>query len=207
MMYWFYSACIDTVTVSLNGRSVKLVGRLCSLMLCYTEEIDGEGWILQNTWIRIALLLAIALLFQSIRLLMPMIPGPVNMFLIGSLLNAVMVLAAWHTGSRWAAVIGLLLPVGAFLQGQLPLVLMLPVVAAGNVIYMLVAAHWQHSRAVYLTPVIKAIVLYAGTVAVIRLVDLPPQVAAVLLFMMSWPQLVTGTLGIILARRILCRLP
>ena len=207
MMYWFYSACMDTVTVSLNGRSVKLVGRLCSLMLCYTEEIDGEGWILQNTWIRIALLLAIALLFQSIRLLMPMIPGPVNMFLIGSLLNAVMVLAAWHTGSRWAAVIGLLLPVGAFLQGQLPLVLMLPVVAAGNVIYMLGAAHWQHSRAVYLTPVIKAIVLYAGTVAVIRLVDLPPQVAAVLLFMMSWPQLVTGTLGIILARRILCRLP
>ena len=182
------------------------MGRLCSLMLCYTEEIDGEGWILQNTWIRIALLLAIALLFQSIRLLMPMIPGPVNMFLIGSLLNAVMVLAAWHTGSRWAAVIGLLLPVGAFLQGQLPLVLMLPVVAAGNVIYML-GAHWQHSRAVYLTPVIKAIVLYAGTVAVIRLVDLPPQVAAVLLFMMSWPQLVTGTLGIILARRILCRLP
>ena len=168
---------------------------------------DREGGSLQNTWTKIALFLAIALLFQSIRLLMPMIPGPVHMFLIGSLLNAVMVLAIWHTGSRWAAVIGALLPVGAFLQGQLPLVLLLPVVAAGNVLYMLWAARWQQSCAVYLGPVIKAASLYAGTAAVIQLTDLPSQVAAVLLFMMSWPQFVTGTVGIVLARKMSQKLP
>ena len=47
-------------------------------------------------WINLALLLAVAFLLQSIRLIIPMVPGPLNMFLIGSLLNMVMVLAIWH---------------------------------------------------------------------------------------------------------------
>ena len=38
-------------------------------------------------WINLALLLAVAFLLQSIRLIIPMVPGPLNMFLIGSLLN------------------------------------------------------------------------------------------------------------------------
>ena len=72
---------------------------------------------MKRTWTLLAMFLALAMLVQSIRLFIPMIPGPVNMFLIGSLLNTIMVLSIWQTGSRWAAMIGGLLPFGAFAQG------------------------------------------------------------------------------------------
>lgn len=155
-----------------------------------------------KVWIKLAMFLAVALVFQSIRLIIPMIPGPVNMFLIGSLLNTVMVLSIWCTGSRWAGSIGVLLPLGAFMQGQLPVVLMIPVVGVGNAIYILLAGKWHESRLVYLAPLVKALVLYAGTLLAVRIVDLPVPVSGMILFMMSWPQIVTGTIGLLVAKRV-----
>ena len=83
-------------------------------------------------YIYAAFFLAIAVLLQSLRLLMPMIPGPVNMFLIGSLVNMTLVMAVVYTGKVQLAALGLLLPCIAFFQGALPLVLMIPVVGIGN---------------------------------------------------------------------------
>ena len=93
----------------------------------------------QKLLIELAMFLAIAFLLQSLRLLLPMIPGPVNIFFVGSLLNMVMALAIWRTQTRWAAMIGLLLPIGAFFQGQLPIAPMIPVVAIGNAVFTLAA--------------------------------------------------------------------
>lgn len=157
---------------------------------------------MQKVWIKLAMFLAIALLFQSIRLMIPMIPGTVNMFLIGSLLNTVMVLSIWCTGSRWAASIGVLLPLGAFMQGQLPVVLMIPVVAIGNAVYILLSGKWQASRLVYFTSFVKASILYAGTLLAVDIMDLPAPVSGMMLFMMSWPQVVTGTIGLLVAKRV-----
>lgn len=158
---------------------------------------------MQKVWIKLAMFLAVAFVFQSIRLVMPMIPGPVNMFLIGSLLNTVMVLSIWCTGgSPWAAVIGILLPLGAFMQGQLPVVLMIPVVALGNAVYILLSGRWQQSRLLYLSPFVKALILYAGTLSVLHIIDLPAPVSGMILLMMSWPQIVTGTIGLLLAKRV-----
>ena len=70
---------------------------------------------MQRVWIKLAMFLAVALVFQSIRLIMPMIPGPVNMFLIGSLLNTVMVLSIWCTNSRWANIIGIIFTIFFFI--------------------------------------------------------------------------------------------
>ena len=112
---------------------------------------------MQKVWIKLAMFLAVALVFQSIRLIMPMIPGPVNMFLIGSLLNTVMVLSIWCTNSRWAGIIGILLPLGAFMQGQLPVVLMIPVVALGNAVYILLVGKFKRSKLVYASPLVKAV--------------------------------------------------
>lgn len=162
---------------------------------------------MKRTWTMLAMFLAIALLVQSIRLFIPMIPGPVNMFLIGSLLNGIMVLGIWQTGSRWAAVIGGLLPLGAFVQGQLPIVWMIPVVAAGNMAFILWAGAFRHNSLLYCAPVIKTGILYGGARAVCQLLDLPEAMIALLLFMMSWPQLVTGTVGIVLARKLSRKLP
>lgn len=157
---------------------------------------------MQKVWIKLAMFLAVAFVFQSIRLIMPMIPGPVNMFLIGSLLNTVMVLSIWCTGSHWAAVIGILLPLGAFMQGQLPVVLMIPVVALGNAVYILLAGKFKQSKLVYISPLVKAALLYGGTWLVVNTIGLPATVSGMILFMMSWPQIVTGAIGLFLANKV-----
>lgn len=157
---------------------------------------------MQKVWIKLAMFLAVALVFQSIRLIMPMIPGPVNMFLIGSLLNTVMVLSIWCTGSPWAAVIGILLPLGAFMQGQLPVVLMIPVVALGNAVYILLAGKFKQSKLIYISPLVKATLLYGGTWLVVNTIGLPATVSGMILFMMSWPQIVTGAIGLFLANKV-----
>lgn len=157
---------------------------------------------MRRQWIILAMFLAIALMVQSIRLFIPMIPGPVNMLWIGSLLNMVMVLSIWKTGSRWAAIIGALLPIGAFLQGQLPIVLMMPVVACGNSVFTIWAGFFRRSWLLYLGPFVKAAILYGGTAMVVRAMELPEAVTAMLLVMMSWPQILTGTIGILLAQRV-----
>ncbi len=161
---------------------------------------------MKQSWTVLAMFLAIALLVQSIRLVIPMIPGPVNIFLIGSLLNAVMVLSIWHTGSCWAAVIGGVLPLGAFVQGQLPIVWMIPVVAGGNIAFTLWTGIFRYSSLLYLAPVVKTAILYGGTLAVWQLLELPQAMMGILLFMMSWPQLVTGMVGIFLARKMNLRI-
>ena len=157
---------------------------------------------MQRVWIKLAMFLAVALVFQSIRLIMPMIPGPVNMFLIGSLLNTVMVLSIWCTDSPWAAVIGILLPLGAFMQGQLPVVLMIPVVALGNAVYILMAGKFKQSKLAYVSPLVKAVLLYGGTWLVVNTIGLPAPVSSMILFMMSWPQIVTGAIGLFLANKV-----
>ena len=157
---------------------------------------------MQKVWIKLAMFLAVALVFQSIRLIIPMIPGPVNMFLIGSLLNMVMVLSIWCTDSPWAAVIGILLPLGAFMQGQLPVVLMIPVVALGNAVYILLVGKFKRSKLVYASPLVKAVLLYGGTWLVVNTIGLPAPVSGMILFMMSWPQIVTGAIGLFLANKV-----
>ena len=160
----------------------------------------------RKQWNELAMLLALAFLLQSLRLLMPMIPGPVNMFLIGSLLNMVMAFAIWRTRTRWAAIIGVLLPIGAFFQGQLPVAPMVPVVAAGNAVFTLAAFALGPRLRAFLAPLFKAAVLFIGTQLVLQMLDLPAPMANVLTFMMSWPQIVTGCLGILLGRALLKRL-
>ena len=160
----------------------------------------------RTQWNELAMFLAIAFLLQSLRLLIPMSPGPVNLFFIGSLLNMVMALAIWRTQTRWAAVIGLLLPIGAFFQGQLPIALMMPVVAIGNAVFTLATGALGSGRRAYLAPFLKAAVLFVGTQLVLRIFDLPVPMAKMLTFMMSWPQIITGCLGILLAKACLPRL-
>ena len=68
---------------------------------------------MEHSWLHLALFLALAVLLQGLRLFLPMIPGPVQMFFIGSLLNAVMDAAVWETRTRLALEIGAALRDGA----------------------------------------------------------------------------------------------
>lgn len=159
-----------------------------------------------KVYVYAALFLAAAIAIQSIRLVFPMIPGPVNMFLIGSLVNAVLLVAVCVTKQGWTAAIGFVLPVAAFLQGHLPVAPMIPIVGAGNALFAWLGWRlWTH-RTVWAAPFVKAALLYGGTRLVTDLLGLPDALAAALSFMMGWPQIVTGCLGIFLARLLLGRL-
>jgi len=158
-------------------------------------------------WVELSLFLAVALLLQNARLLFPLLPAPANQFLIGSLLHLVMALSIFRTESPWAAAVGVLLPISAFLSGYLLVAAMIPVIAAGNVVYILLVGRWQKSALIFLVPVLKALFLFTGAQGVIYFLSLPPPLAGMLSFMMSWPQIVTGTAGILAARSLSARLP
>ena len=98
-----------------------------------TKSITGTG-----------LLLAVALLAQSLRLIFPFIPNQVSMFLIGSITSATFVLATWRYGWKNGLVIAWIAPVVAHLQGMLPLPPFILITALGTTAYVFVA-HWlQH---------------------------------------------------------------
>ena len=158
-------------------------------------------------WVELSLFLAVALLLQNARLLFPLLPAPANQFLIGGLLHLVMALSIFRTKSPWAAAVGVLLPISAFLSGYLLVAAMIPVIAAGNVVYILLVGRWQKSSLIFLVPVLKALLLFTGAQGVIYFLSLPPPLAGMLSFMMSWPQIVTGTAGILAARSLSARLP
>ena len=157
-----------------------------------TKSITGTG-----------LLLAVALLAQSLRLMFPFIPNQISMFLIGSITSATFVLATWRYGWKNGLVIAWVAPVVAHLQGMLPLPPFIFITA-----YVLVA-HWlQHKPKLLLIIVaalVKAGVLFGGYSLFFSLFQLPPKIVNTMLFVSSWPQLVTSSLGIILALLIMKR--
>ena len=111
-----------------------------------TKSITGTG-----------LLLAVALLAQSLRLIFPFIPNQVSMFLIGSITSATFVLATWRYGWK-------------------PKVLL-----------------------IFVAALVKAGVLFGGYSLFFSLFQFSPKIVNTMLFVSSWPQLVTSSLGIILA--------
>jgi hypothetical protein len=119
-----------------------------------TKSITGTG-----------LLLAVALLAQSLRLMFPFIPNQVSMFLIGSITSATFVLATWRYGWKNGLVIAWVAPVVAHLQGMLPLPPFIFITGLGTTAYVLVA-HWlQHKPKLLLIIVaalVKAGVLFGG---------------------------------------------
>ncbi len=170
-------------------------------------------------WIaRTAVLLAIAVLFQSLRLLIPVLAaipvGPVTLdqLLIGSLVNLTLCVAAGMTGFWSGAVVGVLTPTIAFFEGALKFPLMIPFVALGNI--AIVLFFWLFSRKITFKgslyvgavtgTIFKTAVLWF-TVALIAVPLLGVKAAAgqAIVLMFSWPQAITGAAGGILAAVIL----
>lgn len=148
---------------------------------------------------RAALLVAVALMAQSLRFLLPL-PGLVSMFIIGTLVNMCLVLLSRLSSLRYAVSGSAILPCVAYLQGQLPLVPMIPVVFLGNLVLILIAHKEKGVRLLLLGPILKTLALWAGTGLVLSLFQIQGLPAMFLQMMMSWPQLVTAITGIILAK-------
>lgn len=150
---------------------------------------------------RTALLLSLTLIFQSLRFLIPL-PPFLSIFIIGSLVNASLLIAAQKAGLWPAFIIAAITPVVAYFQGQLPLPVFILPVALGNAAYIfLFLAGRQLGRipSIVLATLGKSGLLYGIFTWLLTFIAISPKVAAGIMLAMSWPQLVTGGLGGILA--------
>lgn len=146
-----------------------------------------------------ALLLSLALICQSLRLIFPL-PPIINMFVIGSLVNAILVLGAWRLPTGVMYAIATILPIVAFVQGQLPLPVFIPVVILGNVVYIWLCARFvEHKWLPIVAAAAKTLTICIGATLTVAVLVLP-KVLTAFIWTMSIGQIITATIGIILAR-------
>lgn len=149
-----------------------------------------------------AMLLAVALVAQSLRIFFPFIPNQVSMFLIGSIVSASLVLATWRYGVKNGLIIAWLTPFVAYMQGMLPMAPFIPIVAIGSTLYVWMVKYWQHRSRLGLvlcSSVIRAAALYTGFLLFFQSFQVPQKLMTAILFSIGWPQLITAILGIVIA--------
>lgn len=155
-----------------------------------------------------AMLLAIALIVQSLRILFP-IPPQVSMFVIGTIVSTTYVLATWRYGWQAGMVIAWITPVIAYMQGMLPILPLVLVTGLGTSVYVILV-HWLKDRPIWLiigaASTGRMAVLYGGALALLHVWNITGPKAMAVLLAFSWPQLITSSLGIIIALGIMRRI-
>lgn len=158
--------------------------------------------------VRGALLVALALALQSLRLVLPM-PQLLSTFIIGTLVHMMLVLTLQLNGLKTALLLAFLLPLTAYVQGQVLLPFLIPVIWLGNFIFVLLVRQFKGSRTLSLCvpPVEKACVMLLAAWAALSFLALPnPALRKTVMFAMSVPQLLTAVAGILLAEQVKKRL-
>lgn len=158
--------------------------------------------------VRGALLVALALALQSLRLVLPM-PQLLSTFIIGTLVHMMLVLTLQLSGLKTALLLAFLLPLTAYVQGQVLLPFLIPVIWLGNFIFVLLVRQFKDSRKLSLSipPLAKACVMLLAAWAALSFLALPnPALRKTVMFAMSIPQLLTAVAGILLAEQVKKRL-
>ncbi len=155
-----------------------------------------------------ALFISLALILQALRLLIPL-PQTVSTFIIGTLVHMMLVLTLEINGLKTALLLGFLLPLTAYLQGQMLLVFLIPVVWLGNTLFLLLLYISINNKMLMLCipPLFKAGAMAVASWWLMNIFDISSiAVRNAVLFAMSIPQLVTAVLGIAFAGFIKLRL-
>ena len=158
--------------------------------------------------VRGALLVALALALQSLRLVLPM-PQLLSTFIIGTLVHMMLVLTLQLSGLKTALLLAFLLPLTAYVQGQVLLPFLITVIWLGNFIFVLLVRQFKDSRNLSLSipPLAKACVMLLAAWAALSFLALPnPALRKTVMFAMSVPQLLTAVAGILLAEQVKKRL-
>ena len=158
--------------------------------------------------VRGALLVALALALQSLRLVLPM-PQLLSTFIIGTLVHMMLVLTLQLSGLKTALLLAFLLPLTAYVQGQVLLPFLIPVIWLGNFIFVLLVRQFKDSRKLSLSipPLAKACVMLLAAWAALSFLALPnPALRKTVMFAMSVPQLLTAVAGILLEEQVKKRL-
>ena len=158
--------------------------------------------------VRGALLVALALALQSLRLVLPM-PQLLSTFIIGTLVHMMLVLTLQLNGLKTALLLAFLLPLTAYVQGQVLLPFLIPVIWLGNFIFVLLVLQFNGRRklSLLMPPLAKACVMLLAAWAALSFLALPnPALRKTVMFAMSVPQLLTAVAGILLAEQVKKRL-
>ena len=131
------------------------------------------------------------------------LPPLLTTFIIGTLVNMMLVLCVRLNGFTSAAVLSILLPIFAYVQGQLLLPMLIPVVALGNVLFAYFVERLKIGVLGYIIPpAVKAVSMCASAYVVIAFLGIESVVMQKgILFAMSVPQLVTGFTGVLCAKK------
>lgn len=147
--------------------------------------------------VRASLLLAVAIVFQMIGKANPAI----SQLLVGSIVNAVLLIAVFMCDTWWATAVGVLTPILAFLTGQLPTPMgpFVPFIAVGNAIYIIIfgllihRGKWGKYTGYVIGAILKFLFLSLSVQNLVQLFGIKlPQAASK---MMTTPQLITALIG------------
>jgi hypothetical protein len=149
---------------------------------------------------RTAVLLTVTLVLQGLRIILPM-PPQTGMFIIGSLVNTCLVLAVLLIGWKPAVIVACMTPLFAWLEGMLPFLPFIIPVAVGNIVFVTAVFLFRpyHLTGWVLAVCLKCVSLCGAFYLLFSIMDFPPFIRASIFLMMSWPQLVTASMGILLA--------
>ena len=163
--------------------------------------------------VRTAQLTALALVFQSLRFVLPLPPLASTLF-IGVLVNTTLLVAAVSAGVWPAVTIAIIAPVVAYLQQHLLFPVFIPFIAAGNCIFVVLYTAFFRRGWPWLAGITaatgKTAFLYCSFMWLLsgrHFLSLPPAIAAPILMLMGWPQLVAALGGAFLVLIIVRRLP
>ena len=158
--------------------------------------------------VRGALLIALALVLQSVRLILPL-PALISTFIIGTLVHMMLILTHHQSSTKAAMLLCCMLPLTAYMQGQLLFPILIPVVAVGNLLFLLLYSKLQARSLVYvLPPLAKAAAMVTAAYLALQVIGIHhPVINKTILFGMSIPQFVTGIAGILLAKILMQRTP
>jgi riboflavin transporter len=155
--------------------------------------------------IRASMLLAIAIVFQIIGRNTPQ----VSQFLVGPVVNAILILTAVVCGIQWGVGVGIITPILAWLVGQLaaPMAPFIPFIMAGNLLYVVCFGilnkyiKYGSYLGVGLGSLIKFAFLSISASKLVSIfsINIPSKVASKLIIAMGVPQLITAVIGGILA--------
>lgn len=147
---------------------------------------------------RTALLLAVAIAFQ----LLGRFLGPYNSFIVGPVVNAVLIIATAAAGLWSGAAISVIAPLVSALTNKAaiaPLIIgFSPFIMTGNFIIVLsyyLLRKKSRTAGVITGAVLKFGFLFGAITVFTGLVKIQPKQAAMLINLFSWPQLVTALIG------------
>lgn len=155
--------------------------------------------------VRASILLALCIAIQFIGRTFPVI----NQFLVGPIINAILLITAWYCGIWYGVAVGTLTPLMAFLVGQLPSPMMpfIPFIMIGNIIFVVIFGILMKKSVVGkgigvgIGSVCKFAFLYMSALKLVPLfkIGFKAKVYKNLVFMMGFPQLITAIIGGIIA--------